>query len=284
MATVNVTNWADFVTAVGVSGNTVVCPENAVWDMNEIAPEGVGRIDIACDEIKGNGLEIKNLVSTGGVYVNKSGGTTSVKAAVLISGLSITNILGSGGTTFSGTVGFIYVAVNNALTLRQCTISGLFSQVVHCPFLADATGSGRQGYIYLELCAVNVEMQGANGGLLRGYVIPKGSRFTLHLPTSTVELVCNGGAPSAEITNNEYVVNAPNMTSVDMQSCNASLLRGNLPLCTTIKGSGVSAVSIYNTDSVPNVATVAANITGVTDAQMRNASYLRSIGFMIGTG
>lgn len=282
MATVNVTNWSEFVAAVGVAGNTVVCPEDTVWDMNVISPEGVGKITIACDEIQGNGLEIKNLVSTGGFYIEKAGGTTSAKAAVLISGLSMHNILGYGGTNYSGTVGFIYAAKNQALTIRQCSFGGIFSNAVHRFFLADESSGSNQGYIYNELSAVNVELQSNSAQIYRGYVTFNGSRVTAHLPNISGTLPLGTTANMIEI-NNEFVVYAPGATQITLRNCSASIVRGTLTACTSITGGSTSAISIYSTDSAPNISNPPATIKGVTDEQMKDASYLRSIGFIIGT-
>ena len=38
MATVQVSDWSEFMTAIAVAGDTVVLPENAEWDMNEMHP------------------------------------------------------------------------------------------------------------------------------------------------------------------------------------------------------------------------------------------------------
>lgn len=282
MATVNVANWSEFVAAVGVAGNTVVCPEDAMWDMNQITPEGVGKITIACNEIQGNGLEIKNLVSTGGFYIEKAGGTTSAKAAVLISGLSIHNILGYGGTNYSGTVGFIYAAKNQATTIRQCSFSGIFSNAVHRFFLADESIGSNQGYIYNELSAVNVELQSNSAQIYRGYVTFNGSRVTAHLPNISGTLPLGTTANIIE-TNNEFVTYAPGVTQITLRNCAASIVRGNLSACTSITGGNESAISIYSTDSAPNISNPPATIKGVTDEQMKDASYLRGIGFIIGT-
>ena len=55
------TNWNEFVDAITRGGTYVECPEDTVWDMNEIKPDGVDQIYIRCTRIIGNGLIIKNL-------------------------------------------------------------------------------------------------------------------------------------------------------------------------------------------------------------------------------
>ena len=76
MATVNVSNWAEFVSAIQVAGDTVVCPENAVWDMNEILPYGLDSAYTAtCAKIEGRGTTIKNLHAAQG-FILFSGNDT----------------------------------------------------------------------------------------------------------------------------------------------------------------------------------------------------------------
>lgn len=60
-----VDTWADFVTAVGKSDVYVECAEGTVWDMNDIAPDGIkSRINIYAKSINGNGVIIKKLYFT----------------------------------------------------------------------------------------------------------------------------------------------------------------------------------------------------------------------------
>lgn len=60
MATVTVSTWPDFVSAVAVTGDTVNIEPNTVWNMNEIAPLGAGTVEINCAAINGNGAVIKS--------------------------------------------------------------------------------------------------------------------------------------------------------------------------------------------------------------------------------
>ena len=56
--TVTVTTWNEFVAAVAVSGDTVVLPEAAEWDLSD-AETITEPVEIACAEIQGNGTTIK---------------------------------------------------------------------------------------------------------------------------------------------------------------------------------------------------------------------------------
>lgn len=58
MAEIQVTTFEEFVTACATSGAEVICPEGAVWDMNQIAPAGAPTVTVACAKIIGNGTTI----------------------------------------------------------------------------------------------------------------------------------------------------------------------------------------------------------------------------------
>lgn len=65
-----VVNWEEFISVCGIDGCYITCPENSVWDMNEILPDGLTS-DVIMDmyEFDGNGLQIKNLYANGGSFV-----------------------------------------------------------------------------------------------------------------------------------------------------------------------------------------------------------------------
>ena len=85
MATVNVTSWAEFVAAVAVSGDTVVCPVDAVWDLTEAEPI-TEPLEIACAEIQGNGTTI-----TGATF-NISGYSIRNTNSLTVDALHLENI------------------------------------------------------------------------------------------------------------------------------------------------------------------------------------------------
>lgn len=60
MSEIQVTTFDEFLTACATSGAEVVCPESAVWDMNQIAPAGAPTVTVACAKIIGNGTTIAN--------------------------------------------------------------------------------------------------------------------------------------------------------------------------------------------------------------------------------
>lgn len=62
-----VDTWEDFTTAIGTSGVYVKMADNIVWDMNNIAPNGITSLRFNCTELDGNGAVIQNL------YFNAAG-------------------------------------------------------------------------------------------------------------------------------------------------------------------------------------------------------------------
>lgn len=57
-------NWNEFVTAIQTTDAYIECPENVVWDMNNVMPQGLSStITINASRVKGNGLNIRNLRS-----------------------------------------------------------------------------------------------------------------------------------------------------------------------------------------------------------------------------
>lgn len=55
-----VDTWEDFITATGTSSVYVKVADNMVWDMNNIAPNGISSFIFNCTELDGNNALIKN--------------------------------------------------------------------------------------------------------------------------------------------------------------------------------------------------------------------------------
>lgn len=106
MATVSVSTFPEFLSAIAVSGDTVVVNADK-WDVSTYA----GVIEIQCAEIQGNGVEISGL--------DTRGSTTAiiVDNDVHISGISFTDI------RFGATM----LSINSAITdveFAECDFSG----------------------------------------------------------------------------------------------------------------------------------------------------------------
>ena len=269
MATVNVSNWVEFLSAIAVAGDTVNLPEDEEWDMNEIAPEGVGRITIACANVNGNGTVIKNLRSTDGMVT--ADGTE-------LNGLKMTNIQGVSGIPTDSGICFAYV--NGTLTMKNCVFSGMFTAA-----FADFI-TGYWAAANMSFCSFNIEMPGTAAGFCGDAltsahacnVTPTACRFTISTPNSTRrQQISSGNA----VSNCELVLYAPMTSAVYIPNFNSSTLRGNMQTATSIEAGGTST-SIYCASDAPSATVTGSLFEAVTESQMKDASYLRSIGFMIG--
>lgn len=72
-----VEDWDEFTTALGTTDAYIECPENAVWEMNDILPGGiVSTINTYATRVNGNGTKIRNLYFANSyIYGRRSAGT-----------------------------------------------------------------------------------------------------------------------------------------------------------------------------------------------------------------
>lgn len=82
MSEIQVTTFEEFLTACATSGAEVVCPEGAVWDMNQIAPAGAPTVTVACSKIYGNGTTIAKPSIISRLLFNFTNGATVTKLNV----------------------------------------------------------------------------------------------------------------------------------------------------------------------------------------------------------
>lgn len=256
MAELHPQTWAEFVTAVGTSGATVILPEDTVWDMNEILTDDL-RIPVvfACSSVQGNGAEIKNLR-----FSYQYGEMLQFNSA---------NVYNIKFTNFATSIAPVSVSSSSQGTISRCVFSGLLASTIQY----------FSSYGNFTRCSFNLEFQTTN------YV-----RFTNNYTTqeSCKIKITAPNAPQVDMHTNmqscELQIYAPNAVTVNInQAFENSTLRGNMTACTNFQSDSVygHAGSIFNSESFPAGVT-SSTITAVTDAQMRDADYLRSIGFMIG--
>lgn len=267
MATVNVTNWADFVQAVAVSGDTVICPENAIWDMNEIAPEGIAGFPVNCTEIQGQGTEIRNLCVASSI--NLGGGSDFYQS---ISALHLTNFVCESGPFF---VAWGMQRQGSRTDFARCKFSGLLPQ--NAQYFCNVAGNYADTRpTHFSQCSFTIEF-GYNARtatqITRNGTI-KYCRMHIQLPNGALFY------PNASWS---YVrIDCPGMQNLNVNGMAATVYDGDLPQLTGVIGAAAATYpSVYNKDSMPQFSG-AANVIGVTEAQLRDPEYLRSIGFPIG--
>lgn len=262
MATIQVNNWAEFVTAVGTSGATVECPENAVWDINDISPAGVAKTDIKCSKINGNGLTIKNLRCTQDyLFVLSSG--------VECSDLYFLNFYLEGG--------FYKRNANLDRVWRGCRFEGLSASSGIVFYGASYYNEGTDLFTTSlntnKGCSFNVICR--NGVLFSGY-----NARTTNIEYGNINF--NGSSLSYEIRGYSYNTGFSNclikgnFSSARSISADTCIFDSD---CDSITGYNGFVNTLVNKDKCSSYPDVA---IAVTSEQLKDANYLLSQGFPIG--
>ena len=266
MATVNVNSWQEFLTAIAVSGDTVVLPEEAVWDANDFAPLGVlDDINWECETVEGRGTIIRNIHlyakiirGSGYQYVND---------------LHLLDFIADGEPTYGGLFEGDYF-------FKGCKISGILTNgyrwLIRNP-------SNVNKYI-LDRCSINLEFQKETTGSIGISDTPcNGSIYSrVQIKAPNAGDITHQPMEYCEVV--YYYSNASNkFASFYYTGCT---VRGNFQGMQTTEswaGSWSGANSVYCIESFPAGYTpkYPANFIGVTDAQLKDPAYLRNIGFPI---
>ena len=279
-----VDTWADFVTAVGKSGVYVECAEGAVWDMNDIASEGISaEVNINCKSVEGNGVTVKNLFFT-------SNGKLSFKSEVAFTNVNFLNFLVENGR-------FINVAGSSSPSISKCKFSGVVQD-------SNFAYNAQSKILDINRCSLNLQFQG-NSLLYCGYYVGNGiGGLGLKCQNCNVRL-------SGSSTNSSTIKSYDSNYKYNLITFESCLISGVNPFkylyvsWAWSSGTYSSKYSVFdivcssgqfitnapryssivnciiNSDKL-NGATVDTAIKKVTDDQLHDALYLQSIGFPIG--
>ena len=224
MATVQVSNWAEFLAAIAVSGNVVECPENAVWDMNGIEPLGhLSDISISCSQINGNGLRIKNL-RLFGMFIATS--------KCFLNNILITDLIASGSAVnselFRGDIFFRNSAIS-------CILNSSYRNFLGRKTNYDDDVADNSSF-YVESSATNFQFKTGAGSSDDS----KYCRFEIHAPNATDQVL------SGTMLTCEIVIFAPNSTKIHSCDFIGCTLRGNLSSVAeqSRSGSGQGDISV----------------------------------------
>lgn len=249
-----VDSWSDFVTAVGTSGAYVETAPGLTWDMNDIAPEGVEGIRISCASLKGNGLEIEALRASGDIL--------TMTRRTSISGLSIESFIGNGLFRVNDSSSSWF-----STTITDCSFSGAISgQYVITSFY------GVDSELNAERCGISVKGDNLT------WSNRQNNRFkdsNIYFQGDSINVLkCNNCAVAGAISGASAQTIYSSSSSINLHG-NANVTWGYF--------SAEAAVSVFNKDMLPNSSgNTNYKIKAVTDAQMRDAAYLESLGFPIG--
>lgn len=262
MATVNVTSWNEFVQAIAVTGDTVVLPNETLWDMNEIYPEGVsGDIPINCARIIGNKTEIRNLHLLGKFVM---------PADCQFDDLYLKNIICEGNEFFGSS--------GNArtLTMNGCITTGLYG--VNTQYFNFGTLVLNRSVLNLDMTAggySNIEIS-SNGNYYAQY-----SRISVQYPQNV-----GGGfdfGNSAQFC--MFNINFLGCRYIESSGLSGCVVLGNFGEASDHNYYGYHGafVSVYDSAAMdPDFTTANPYFKGVTYSQLHDAEYLASIGFPIG--
>lgn len=279
-----VDTWADFVTAVGKSDVYVECAEGTVWNMNDIAPDGINAyIYISAKSINGNGAIIKKLYFT-------SNGAFCFQKSTLVTGIDFLDFLIESEKFIYSTSGAVF---------KKCRFSGM---VQDSTFFINGGASTAQ----IKQSSFNLQFQGNALFYLGSYVPGIGGRGLI-LSFCNVRL-------SGKSTNSSTITSHSQMDKHNLVGFENCLVNGTNPFKffyvswdSTYSGFNVSSncsvfdficdsgqtitnapnrvysttTCLINSDKL-NGAEVLSAFTQVTDDQLHDASYLQSIGFPIG--
>jgi len=254
-------NWADFVTACETSGAYVSVPQGTVYEFNEIAPAGFsGRI---CETdrvtVYGNGLIINNLRYTGDCFLAEWGrNTNSYYYDINFTNMYFTSGVFAGSSDGGGQWG------------EQC--------FYHCRFSGEFYGNSVFSYNR------NANFLTRNGkGCSFNLKFAENSRFFRYGSYASVTIRNGNVKLNGETTN----INDSGIYAYDSQ------FTGKMPFSSVafstadrcIFDMDIENISKSSGTSVLNSDRLTGTQSGFLTAdsqQIRNAEYLRNIGFPIG--
>ena len=249
-------SWQDFVTACETSRAYVSVPQGTVYEFNEIAPAGFsGTIAVKALKIEGNGLIINNLRKTGNTFLSVPYG-----AYPKIYDINFTNMYFT-----SGTFSYTNDNYNSAIYFYHCRFSGEFyrssifcSGGKHCFEEISGTDKGcslnlkfAENSVFhssskgVSIYNGNVKLSGESAGQMRT-IYAYDSQFTGKIPFSSVAF------------------QTADRCIFDMDIKNISSNGGT---------------SVLNSDKLTGTQS---GFLTADSKQIRNAEYLRNLGFPIG--
>ena len=252
------TTFEEFKTAIYESDKYVSLPENLIWDMDEMFPGGITAsgtyfLYFRCAECKCNGLTIKNLYLPADSNINK---ILYGKGDIYDFNLLNVDIRSSGATVVYNYTG--------ALELYKSRFSGIINGAFYSTTITSTATFNR--------CAFNLKFN--DTGKLGASKIPTYNNCLFKIDTSA-----SGATTAAAVKiNNCYIsgkIKAPMTlkTGSTYSIINADVSDGAIGTDT----SGITKV-LYNSGKAVSMPE---NLVPVSEAQLKDAAYLSSIGFPI---
>ncbi len=259
-----VDTWSDFVTAAGEKSAYVNIAENTVWDMNDILPHGLtSAVNIQCKEIEGNFAEIRNLVKKSASILTTNNGALNIYRLNFIN-----------TTETSSGVWFQNSGSSGPMTFYNCAITGMLTR--------SKLGSNKYNSWHIRFkndethgCNINLRFSGSSD---MGDCLFENSLITLSGKSSVtganfeyLENCCiQGESPWDTVTIKSTAANIYDMKIGKLYGYNG-----------LSNSSSAHKQNIVNNDKVASQGDNVKNLTLVTEVQLHDAEYLRSVGFPI---
>lgn len=267
MAEYNVTSFSEFYNAfVNASRDDVInCPENAVWDMNELDPTG----------------SITSIWSYNGFYIHGNGTT-------------LKNFHGRFENWSNRKFQFDNFHIENMLATSYPFMKSSFSQCkisVQCGVNVEYLGDDA----IFSQCSLNIDAQASAFRLIDASIYGGDDscqycRIEITAPnvTGTFPTWYNEYHKPEPDRYCEMIYHTPNASALQVGYQTSCTIRGEMTGVTSILfPEGISDQSVICMDSMDNldIETIAEEQRKwlVTDAQLRDIEYLHSIGFVIGS-
>jgi hypothetical protein len=262
MATVYVNDFSEFLTAAAVTGDTVVCPEGAIWDMSEIDPLSTINLITINSDITGNGTTIKNF--RGGV---------SIKGECTVTALHFDSALNDQNYNAGGF--FIRCSDTSKLaTFSLCKFSVAIHQ--NRKFMYNVILTQCAATITFDSTAIGLGDR--DSGSVGGGGWCRYNRVKIIAPSAT-GYTCKRWW----LADSEIYMNAPLLKNINNTNARCTI-NGSMPMIDGIDGMLNNVdFSVINSSGAPNFPAGQQNVKPVTDTEMRSASALAAIGFVIGS-
>ena len=253
-------DWAELVTAAGEGEKYVKLPDGALWDLNDVYPEGAPTVEMYCNEIDGNGAEIRNVRCLGAVFAPGS----YCLHNITIKNLKVINCYLTNATFFSGrTNSYIRLSLEDCEAAAELYGNSPFFDIDGCSISADQSsfrchfaGNSRlntadSGTLTLSNSRIDFTGESSAGGII-------------YYP------VLNSSLITGEISgNSSYAVFA--------DSSDASYIDCTFDGFSSVSYGGIKPV-VINTDKTGS-ATVSSSFIQASSLQIRDIDWLHSHGF-----
>lgn len=274
-----VRSYTELEEAVSTSsdGSYIAFDPNAkdkVIDMNEVYPEGCPTLNLRLRHLNGNGWTIRNLYVKS-IWINLGDGNNNSNA---IYNLSVESF------RHESTSPFIRANYTNyyrdGQVIHHCKFSGITKASV---FISGTSWTP----VCMRACALNIEYNGT--GTFR---LTNSDDDSINFEHNQIKIaILNGKINSSGLLANKVIINnifelTTNVGDAFPMSSKSGNFTDNVIIGThageiTCTHTGQTGVSIFNSDTMPNVVSTD-YLIGCTSAELLDAAYLSSIGFSIG--